>query len=1552
MLSAFFGFSFFLRRKIKTTNRRSGNYLFLFKIKPVRPVPESNIPRTYATLRTISDKLTSSLYEKYPEIKSQFPFRGFHLFESDTINAFMFKVSQQKASGFKVALSSGLLRWLLASDSRPMDSLSAVFAHEIAHAIDIYDKHGIEQKDKLASQAVEARTDSEAIELLRLAGLPTDSLTRLMGSMNQLESRQRSSLLSPLLSSHPDPLFRGGLTAVRATLLRYQTGAQPLSMENVDLKAMSEELKFKNLFFAKHFHLDKIKSYADFVHGTYAFWNGRARPDEFFPITESQFNILLLIFDHLALNSPPDLDVSTYSDFKRSLAMILGLYHYMKGPFKLSEKPVFAIYDDPEKVRNLANDFGFPGLGQFTHANNKARISLYLDKNFPRLIEETISEWKGTRRVPETDIFIEGMPDTRVISKEAILRAYDLFLATDIAFGLRQRPFLRDLDFLDTRSSLYARLMNEGLQTGEITFFQIEKDLETDVFIDTLEQAMRLPKLNPDWNSLAETLWSRRKDWAYCNLMSARPVSKVWPRLYSRFHKSNRIPFNDFIRKEILADIQSGHREGLKDLTNPYARNSLKSPEWISVSSLEAALGAQSSTPSQSIPNNDQALIDGLAYRKGIENPKQKFADFQILVKKTFSTTNFETVDQEIVWKELYRLTDEIEKAPIPFLTRLALSELISESSVSILVKRQWIHRLLVEVTPRRPGDISPMIAPFEYSYWDAESEVLQNVFRKLFASGALISTRDYWRAVGKQMLFQYQINGRLWNRFLDSEAYRVHASFRTLKPFAEAELDQLAEKSEPLLRKAVYEYTQLLGLGFSISEGVPAAMRKASSGSYLNQRFAHTQSEQYVDKLIRKFDSTRPSFAQSKDFFLFLTRFAIGARTDQYLLEIMKRYSVIPSNEFIKLVLSKQRIESVQLQIKLAEPFVNRQKTAESKALMIKRTIPRPSLERDKFLQEQLWRLKPYLSDQANLQKTLGNLESGFDWRKVDPKTLNLYNMLFVMTKKMSVSEKLDLIDHLISRNTEFPPSVKRRIHMDFLETLMGPASALKVSAELTLGQADRMTNNLIFEIQNLCQSMSVFERAIILQMLIQPIDGRPLSQTDLWIQAKSRVLKLKKGGLEEIMLDTFLEVIPPVEVEPSAGYMLARAAEKGQSNRLLGIFEIFSSFGIKIAQLSSLLNVFGATDSAELAKAKDSAPPEDLLVMINELNRSPILRGQKIRFVKMLGGASIKTAALVRLADGQEVVLMYKRRNASKTIQTHAQIGVKYVQFLLSKKVSGIGPLFEGIVSAMQPIMAEEVDLGLERQKMNEIAQLAKEYNRENPSGHQIHVPQVLTQLGANDDYYFLSYEEGITFANRSLTKTIGSPIAEKQISRTVVDFSLWLFFKHGYFEPDRHRGNFLLSKTTNNGRPAIIFIDPGQLIKFPISRNPMNSDIRLGIGYLLSGISQQSPEKILRAARALSQNQETQITQSHLNDLDKVLKAAQGGSDMTMKILDFLYAKGFQFDWKITFGLIKGLLILAKESYVSENEFAEMIESKARRLYLAKAPVVASAAIKQFF
>jgi len=61
------------------------------------------------------------------------------------------------------------------------------------------------------------------------------------------------------------------------------------------------------------------------------------------------------------------------------------------------------------------------------------------------------------------------------------------------------------------------------------------------------------------------------------------------------------------------------------------------------------------------------------------------------------------------------------------------------------------------------------------------------------------------------------------------------------------------------------------------------------------------------------------------------------------------------------------------------------------------------------------------------------------------------------------------------------------------------------------------------------------------------------------------------------------------------------------------------------------------------------------------------------------------------------------------------------------------------------------------------------------------------------------------------------------------------------------------------------------------------------------------------------------------------------------MLQDVMNALYRTNIRYDWKFTFGIIKGLMLISGERYVSSDDFKNLMQKYIMNLYIKKLPAL---------
>jgi predicted unusual protein kinase regulating ubiquinone biosynthesis (AarF/ABC1/UbiB family) len=1514
-------------------------------------IPRATLPKNYQLLDRIFETLLSG-YQKLGVVDPAYQIRfQIAVLESEEANAMIDRTGKSKKNpSFYLMVTTRLLNELFDGAIEPEQQrkaiyrLAGVLSHELSHTIDKLDPIGIEAQDKpLAQQAIELRTDLEATRILHSAGFPVNALGDALSLFPEGEEHH----FLRLVESHPPSNLRQQMTHMLGTQIRYEQGMNPLTPVDSWLgliPSLRQELAPKRLRFAKLFPFNKINSIQDFISALDALrvrQNGGPKPVSF-PMTGQQLNLVILKFDDLIQNYQGDVWAEN-SQFITALHLITAAFNaiHLGGSFQ------FQIERHPQTIQNWLKDYGIKLDSTQTHAQRKETIPAYQDPRLPGLLLKVSKDYGYTVGEKTVENY-RGKP-TSSANKE--FRSQDLFLPLAVLekqFSKFENPENVAGD-IDPNSPMVPHLLSQTL--GRVDFDRLEMRFRSSPFLQNLKETLQQTKAlgssqeltwaETQYISFAKSLWDKRLNWAYHDFKKASGSLQIWNILFESFGDSGKKDFKEQIGSEFLDSIRADRGERLLRTLD----NAWQTPweaSWVQVESILEML--------------DQGQMDEpirlkilLSMKAEAKNPKEFTKQVQNSYQKLFLDIDLKGKSALQMQNELNSLRRQMGYGPVSHASgfpelRLIEIEMIANSAYSDAEKKIWLRQLLFE--PEGPGPKpNERDCYYLFRYLVADPEFTQRALTAAQKYGAFTTALDYWNQVGERLK---KYNSSFINHFIDNEQAIIANSFPIFRDMAISELNQIdfqkmnRKEAMALLRR----YTYLLSFPLYIHEETRLRHEQGLKKNKRLKKYVHIGSDQLVQAIVEKFKSTKPTKSEAVTFFNFLTDITTTPGTDALYQWIRSQYGESKTSSFAKKTMKSEKIESHEIQIQetrtFLAPMVDERNIGKIDRAIV-RNLRFSSLTKDEFLEDLSWRLQPKVLEGPLLRQHIDKHKTSEDWRSANVYFVNFMSSIYELTKKMSSRERGDLIKYLIHPQQVFPQTVYEFLYRQFLSDrlMSGPSSANQQTREVSQAQALTDAQKAKRLIETTAQKTSPMEKLPIVQITLSTEKDSQALKT-----LRDDLLGLQPGSLEEVLLESFLEVIPSHEKMTTLAYQFSQQADQN-SKGLVAVFEVFSTVGIKLAQFSSVLDVFGPAKSKELETAKDSATPATLQELIQIVNKNFGGQLDEMQMKKILGGASVKVAAEVTLPSGTSAVLIVKRPGADRKVKDNLELSSRFIQVLRQKNVPGMSRLFGAIVYAMEEILKDEMDLTREVKKYQIIQQLIDNYQSsgQNQSQWKLKAPRVLTEIGVTSEAYFLEFVPGDSLSSLVRENKISAKEAE-EVGKLIADFSLEIFLKYGVFDPDRHKGNFLVDLKTK----TVVFIDPGQLLDFKPQKSMFQWDIRLGIAKLLESISAKDVKATIHYGLRLSNL--TAIHPNKRNDLENGLKKIFAGPEdkIMLNVLDLFYDSELSFDWKITFGVIKGMVLLSQENYVSQKEFKDLMTKKIKSLYLSKLPALGLNWIRQ--
>lgn len=469
-----------------------------------------------------------------------------------------------------------------------------------------------------------------------------------------------------------------------------------------------------------------------------------------------------------------------------------------------------------------------------------------------------------------------------------------------------------------------------------------------------------------------------------------------------------------------------------------------------------------------------------------------------------------------------------------------------------------------------------------------------------------------------------------------------------------------------------------------------------------------------------------------------------------------------------------------------------------------------------------------------------------------------------------------------------------------------------------------------IIGEFEQFALQAGQYEKAFLMNNVFKS-GKHPIFSEAHFLDRAIAYMGVQKGSEKDGYIRAFLQTIRPQEVGVSLGYLLS--AVKGDQTDYAELFKIFQTIGVKFGQTAGIWKILSDEVNKQTEKLKDKAgalTKRQILDILAETHP-----GQNIKLLKVLGSASIKSVILVQLPSGKSAVLLVRNPYILDQISSNLELSKRFLDALEANKIYEGSAFFRMIVNALEAQIYREVDFRNEMKALVELQSvftgIEKWMRKKKPQiWTNLALVQPVTELDYNERVAFITEAKGVTF-----DKLQG--VAREEAGRLAVEISLRMFFKYGYFEPDRHKGNFLFHEKTG----TIYFFDVGQLEHY---KPKLGWDDRLTIVEMMRSIRDQKVDLFIEMAlkiaseRSDGESEKIGAIRSEVNQL-----FAKHGDDFEILLREAVKAlaeNGVEIKHNYVFGILKGLMTLYGEKYVSKEQFFEIVESQAQRLYIKKA------------
>lgn len=710
------------------------------------------------------------------------------------------------------------------------------------------------------------------------------------------------------------------------------------------------------------------------------------------------------------------------------------------------------------------------------------------------------------------------------------------------------------------------------------------------------------------------------------------------------------------------------------------------------------------------------------------------------------------------------------------------------------------------------------------------------------------------------------------------------------------------------------------------------------------SKRYSDDTFREIRRRIVKVANQTSMSLEQRVRLFEALTATGLITETDQYFRQhILAEIGRLDPQSFrlLQRTLGQHRLMDQSLSVAVAERLmnpvaVNLRTHPHDRDVMeflakLDQLLPFKSPLKDELIERLSWKSRI----QEDRLLNLVNEHKAINWRRFNPQLVNWSSFIAENLKDLSREQMKDLMLYLSDpQHLPFPTSLDRSLQQAAEKIVAGIVKEMRSENTPVPERLEELRKQTYLRLQEkftaMARNSSSTDRVPIFALLLH-LGREPYAlDRNYPDNVISELLNLQRGSVEEVALRSWIETIPAIdrefEVTSTIAYQLSMMGSEKASVR--SGFELFGVIGKKMGQAASILEVFSALINAELAELKDSRRGLDKMTIKQKISQR--LGHSRFELLDLLGAASIKTVALIRLESGELRAVHLLNENARETLQTNINRAKIFVQRMADNGVTAELELFNAYIHALEQSLPSELDLRIEVEKYRRMKAFFDGANsRLSGSPWRFAVP-VVDPTVVQQDFYMTSYAPGVGFDE--LPEGKEKATAGELIFKTLAQGLL----SSGQFEPDRHHKNIKVDLNAAGGG-VIHMLDPGQFEEFQTSILPFKVDDRLILARFLYGVSQRDVEVATDAVIRMG------TSTMGKNQLKALVHNALGQSinvfQRITQLIKTLHREHFLMDYRFSFSALKGLMVLVKENYVPVERAEEILKDLVTQVFLRK-------------
>jgi len=595
---------------------------------------------------------------------------------------------------------------------------------------------------------------------------------------------------------------------------------------------------------------------------------------------------------------------------------------------------------------------------------------------------------------------------------------------------------------------------------------------------------------------------------------------------------------------------------------------------------------------------------------------------------------------------------------------------------------------------------------------------------------------------------------------------------------------------------------------------------------------------------------------------------------------------------------------------------------------------LPQATPQRDEILEDIAWRCDV----RENFIDKIEELKS-LNWRKANPLAVPIISMMSKWFHAMTDEETVSTIRYIMDPGERPLPTA--------IGAAIDRVSDKARERRTDLGEfADPVVARQT--VQAVVADLTPMQRMPLLTLLLSQGSPAMIYRMNFPHNVTRELLGYEAGSSEERLLVAGLASIPDEEdyqVPVVLAYLLSISSE--EKSGIKAIFEAFTAVGIQLGQIASIFwESLSDKAKEELQELKDRARPlsKDEIYGIMDATLTKGERSKIRRLVRVLGSASLRTAVLVELDDGREVVMLVQRPYAREQIAAN----LKRARRLLPElKKQGFVEYVGTIEAFLDPVgeqLANELDMRHEAKVLDFAGRYYEKMNHElRPllGDWRFVVPVVIEGFQLRENMMFIDMISGGSFDN------LPEGREKKRAGTASVMSALRGLFRFGFMQTDPHKGNYLFDPD----QQTIGLIDWGQYENFQMNAGRLATDDRYSLTQFLWGVASADGWKTARFGERMGGN----VTYRN-GILAKKLSDAMSEHDKfpgrLVASINVLHGAGIDIPRRFSAGAIVGLMILAGEGYVGENTFKALLALEASHVIAEKLPRAVAGAIANRF